>query len=64
MKNTVTVDASIQIDTGEIPSFVSKNIAQSVFQAIHSAWENPQTKEDYARWLTARNERTKSSNKH
>lgn len=55
--NTVPVDSGtqVQIETSDIPAYVAVNLAQAAFRAIHRAWEDPATQEDYRRWKAARN---------
>ena len=53
---TVPVDSGtpVHIKTSDIPAFVAVNLAQAAFEAIHQAWENPETQADYQRWKAAR----------
>ncbi len=65
MKNRIIeTDASVRIETNEIPSYASKSIAQEALNAIHYAWEDPQIREDYFRWKAERQKRLASTNPH
>lgn len=44
----------VHINTSDIPAFVSVNLAQAAFEAIHRAWEDPAIREDYERWKAER----------
>lgn len=56
VKTTVPVDSgtSVRIKTSNIPAFVAGNLAQSAFEAIHRAWENPEIQADYQHWKANR----------
>lgn len=59
---TIKTDASVRIEINEIPAYATKSLAQSVLEAIHYAWEDPQTREDYFRWRAERQKRITTTN--
>lgn len=50
----VAPGTTVQFETGDIPAYVRRNVAQIVFAEVHRYFEDPAVKADYERWKAER----------
>ncbi len=56
MKNmkAVLVRNDVHIDVNLIPKYVAENLAQSAYQAVRRAYDDPEIRAGYERWKAER----------
>ncbi len=61
MKRLATVPVAsgtpVKIRTGDVPAHVAVNLAQTLFEALHREYSDPEVQADFQRWKEERRER-------
>lgn len=50
------------LDVAKVPSSVKMTLAQTLFQAINLAFQDPEVQEDYQRWKAERSRHERDTN--
>lgn len=50
----VLTQGDVHIDVNLIPGYVAENLAQSAYQAVRGAYEDPEIRAGYERWKAER----------
>ena len=51
-----------RLDVNKVPNSVKVTLAQTLFEAINSAFQDPEVQEDYQRWKAERSKHERDTN--